>query len=79
MFLLGFCLSFTESAGKDMTMQEDSMRIAFRWHCSCLVMMQRYLRYDHIDLLFKPFLTSFQVSFSRAAELTRHHKVILPA
>lgn len=26
---------------------------------TCLVMMQRYLRYDHIDLLFETFLGNF--------------------
>lgn len=55
-------------------MQKDSLRIAFRWRCSCLVMMQRYLRYDHIDICSNRSLQAFLQELA----LTRCHKVILP-
>lgn len=37
---------------------ETASALLYGGAVTCLVMMQRYLRYDHIDLLFETFLTS---------------------
>lgn len=54
-------------------MQGDWLRIAFWWQCSCLVMMQRYHRYDHIDICSN---RSLYASF-QGLVLTRLFKIVL--